>query len=61
MAMPKLKEMEEKYADRLMVLSVINDNPSNFERGKEILDKHGLTGQRLMREREPLVNLLNVE
>lgn len=61
MAMPKLKEMEEKYADRLMVLSVINDNPSNFERGKEILDKHGLTGQRLMREREPLVKLLNVE
>lgn len=61
MAMPKLKEIEEKFADRLTVLSVINDKPDNFEKGKEILDKNGLTGDRIFRENEPLVGLLNVQ
>lgn len=61
MAMPKLKEIEEKFANRLAVLSVINDKPDNFEKGKEILDKNGLTGHRLLRENEPLVGLLNVQ
>lgn len=59
-AMPKLKEIEEKYEDKLMVLSVINDQPKNFEKGKGILDDNGLTGKRLFREGEPLVSLLNV-
>lgn len=59
-AMPKLKEIEDKYEDKLMVLSVINDHPKNFERGKGILDNNGLTGKRLFREGEPLVSLLNV-
>lgn len=60
MAMPKLKAMEEKFADRIAVLSVIVDDPQNFERGKEILDKNGLTGRRLFREDEPLADLLSV-
>ncbi len=60
-AMPQLKELEEKYGDRLMVLSVIDDMPDNFERGKEILDKQGLSGKRLFREKEPLVRDLKVD
>lgn len=59
-AMPKLKEIEEEFEDKLMVLSVINDHPKNFDRGKEILDKNGLAGKRLFREGEPLVSLLEV-
>lgn len=60
-ALPQLKEIEGKYADKILVLSVINDQPDNFERGKQILDKHGLKSERLFREKEPLVRLLQVQ
>lgn len=59
-AMPKLKEIEETYANKVSVLSVLQDSPDNFELANKILDENGLTGDRLMRPEEVLRKYLEV-
>ncbi|MDE6086295.1 MAG: TlpA family protein disulfide reductase [Muribaculaceae bacterium] len=59
-AMPRLREIEENYADKINVLSVLEDSPENFELANQILDENGLTGERLARQNEALTRYFGV-
>ena len=59
-AMPRLREIEENYTDKINVLSVLEDSPENFELANQILDENGLTGERLARQNEALTRYFGV-
>ena len=59
-AMPRLREIEENYADKINVLSVLEDSPENIELANQILDENGLTGERLARQNEALTRYFGV-
>ncbi len=52
-AMPRVKEILDRYPDKLALLGVCCDDESNFGRARELLAEKGISGMEVMQPMQP--------